>query len=771
MLNFYTLNDREFEELCADIMTRKLGIQFRQFSSGRDKGIDLINENENIIVQVKHFSRSSFSQLRSALKKEQAKVARLNPKQYYICCSNELTHSNIQEIYLLFSKYMDSCDNIITGIEINDFFKDVNNSDILKLHFKLWLSHTSVLETVLNGDILIDSEHCFHNIQSDAQRFVQTSAYDESLKILNFNKALFITGAPGVGKSMTSKMLVLHYVNQGYKVRYTTSVAELSSIKKALTTSPQLKEIVFLDDCLGQAYFEIKSGQGRELVALINHIKNTNTKKIILNSRITIFNDARLKDAELESFFEDEHCKIHIIDMNLLNFLEKAKILYNHLYFTHIPSSHFCSLLQNKDYINIIKHHNYNPRIIEHVTKKINYEQIHASEYLNYIYENLNNPLKVWDNEYQHKLQPADRALLRVIHSLTDTSVPYEYVKNCYNETVSQINGIDTSINNFNNSLIRLNESFVKIVDEKSRKTISMINPSVNDYLDSQIKDNLSEQKSIISKLCSIDQLRRLDKKLYYTHTLRVFQSGEILNYVFSNGRHKRHCIIYFVGIYKIQDTRYRHYVTEFFEECEPLEPFSIKALDSTHTNAIKAFLEDDLFEYYEIDAILNSQERFTNLFKSIDFDELSEIINIIYEYSKYDSCKILCVKNAIEESIQFYLENNYEYDDILGNLFEEEYYYGNENKCIVEAEAKVINDAIEVIDSLLLLKLPEELSVNFNDYEQYVDVSWVSDSIDDYFNTDPDAEPYFPEDHNHKDRFDLKIIDMFQSSTLNKSQ
>ena len=670
MLNFSNLSDREFEELCADVMTKKLNMNFRRFAAGRDKGIDLINEKENIVVQVKHFARSTFSQLRSALKKEKEKVDQLNPTQYYICCSNELTNDNIQEVYQLFSSYMHSCENIITGIEINNFFKDDNNKDVLKNHIKLWLSQTSVLETILSGDILIDSEHCFHNIHSEAQRFVQTSAYNESLEILNNNKALFITGSPGVGKSMTSKMLVLHYVKQGYKVRYTTSIIELNAIKKDIITAPINKEIIFLDDCLGQAYFEMKSGQGRELVALINYIKSTSNKKIILNSRITIFNDARVKDPELESFFEDKHCKVHIIDMNLLNYFEKAKILYNHLYFTDIQPSHFLALMKENRYIDIIKHPNYNPRIIEYVTKKKTYKEIPSNDYLNYILENLNNPLKVWDNEYQYKLQQADRELLRVIHSLTDTSVAYEYVKNCYNETISKIGSIDTSTNNFNNSMMRLSESLVSIIDKRGAKRVSMINPSVNDYLDSQIKDNLSERNSIISKLCSIDQLNRQDEELFDTYTHRVFQSGEILNFIFANESHKLHCIVYFVGIYKIRDVRYCRFVKKFFKDCEPLEPFSIKKIDYSSMNAIKSFFDSDLFKYYEIGDIFNSLECFESLLISVEFEYANEIINIVYECFKYDSYKISYIKDAIKQVIQFYLENVYNYENTPSDLF-----------------------------------------------------------------------------------------------------
>lgn len=41
MFNYSNLNDIEFEELCKDIMQRKLNEELRTFSRGKDKGIDI----------------------------------------------------------------------------------------------------------------------------------------------------------------------------------------------------------------------------------------------------------------------------------------------------------------------------------------------------------------------------------------------------------------------------------------------------------------------------------------------------------------------------------------------------------------------------------------------------------------------------------------------------------------------------------------------------------------------------------------------------------
>lgn len=93
MLEYGNLSPLEFEYVCQDVMQAKLGTALRRFPAGRDDGIDLIDdlETNHIVVQVKHYWKSSFSALKQALKAERAKVDRLSPGQYYLCCGQTLT--------------------------------------------------------------------------------------------------------------------------------------------------------------------------------------------------------------------------------------------------------------------------------------------------------------------------------------------------------------------------------------------------------------------------------------------------------------------------------------------------------------------------------------------------------------------------------------------------------------------------------------------------------------------------------------------------------
>ncbi|HGX1667066.1 TPA: AAA family ATPase, partial [Listeria innocua] len=294
MFNYKDLSDFEFEELCKDIMERKLSMNLRIYTSGRDRGIDLSDYEipHQTIVQIKHYMNSTYSSLKTSLGNEIKKVEKLNPRSYYICVSKSLTEANTEEIYEMFANYMDSTNNIVDLKEIDAFLADESNSDILRKHYKLWLHSTGILSEIYNQNIFIDCEALLSNIDIEKNYFIQTNIYDTCFKHLMRDRIIFMTGAPGVGKTITSKMLLLECASKGYKVKYTTN-ANLTDIKRSLSADKNIKEIILLDDCLGQHYFKMNENKESELLSLIKYVQMNKKKKLIMNSRIAIFNEAR----------------------------------------------------------------------------------------------------------------------------------------------------------------------------------------------------------------------------------------------------------------------------------------------------------------------------------------------------------------------------------------------------------------------------------------------------------------------------------------------
>ena len=233
-----------------------------------------------------------YSDLLGTLKKEVQKVKELQPEKYYICCALNLTAKNKRELYDMFSDYMESANDIMSLIDIDDFLECPENMDIVRKHYKLWLESTEILGEVFNQNVFIDCESLLYNIEEESRRFVETSCYYECLDILEKEKILLLLGIPGTGKTVTTKMLAIYYASKGYRIRYTTN-GDISDIKNAISTQKDLPEIILLDDCLGQHYFRMKETQGNELLSLVKYVTCHKNKKLIMNSRVTIFQQAK----------------------------------------------------------------------------------------------------------------------------------------------------------------------------------------------------------------------------------------------------------------------------------------------------------------------------------------------------------------------------------------------------------------------------------------------------------------------------------------------
>lgn len=96
-----------------------------------------------------------------------------------------------------------------------------------------------------------------------------------------------------------------------------------------------------MDDCFGQAYFRMKETQGNELVTIIKHVHLHPNKIILLNSRVTIYSEAKSKTPGLIKSFNQKEYKLITLDMTHMSPLDKARILYNHLYFNGIEDEYF----------------------------------------------------------------------------------------------------------------------------------------------------------------------------------------------------------------------------------------------------------------------------------------------------------------------------------------------------------------------------------------------------------------------------------------------
>jgi len=628
MFDLSNLNDYEFEILCRDIMSEILSMKLYTFPRGIDGGIDICDKNEphKIVIQVKHYVNSSYSQLKSSLKNEIPKVKKINPKKYYVCTSKSLTLKNKKEILSLFSGYMKDISFILDENVINTFLERPESKDIIFKNYKLWLSATNVLNIINNQNVFIDCAELMIDIQNKVNIFVETNAYNIALNRLSKDNVIIITGAPGVGKSTISKMILLYYISKGYDVRYVTN-NDIVDIKKTISQDLNKKEVIFFDDFLGQHYMNLKDSLPNELKSLISFIEKSKHKKVIMNSRIIILNEAIRKSISLREFIEEHRDNKYLLDLNEMSKYEKAKILYNHLYFCGLPKEHFTCIKKNKNYLKIVEHKNYNPRIIEYVTSKYNYDQIDASNYMDYIMSKLSNPEDVWDDEFRNRIESEDRILMNTLYSLTDGMINSHILEEAFNNRIICGMTKDTSINQYKNVMCRLTSSLLKRIKYEGDINISVINPSVNDYLRESIANNIPEQIKIIDNAAYFEQvLKVILSKRAEQHFIEKMYNDDLLKMKTLKNSSYFYYIKCIVN-YEIYDERLNRIIELAVEKSYINLHFSTQ---EEYGSLIKSLITSEYYSYYGLEKIFLVTNKLANIIKQLRLEDISFIVEFL---------------------------------------------------------------------------------------------------------------------------------------------
>lgn len=663
MYNYGNLSDVEFELLCKDIMSVRLGIDLRTFTRGRDSGIDICDQviNPKVVIQVKHYLRSGFSNLKSSLENEKKNLENIGCKNYYICTSLGLTPDNIKIIYDIFSEYMQDESHILGQSDIEAFLDSEEGNEVLRKHHKLWLI-SNLMKDMLHRHATIDGEVLIADIEHVQKYFVPTGAYYKCIDQLLKNRILIMTGDPGCGKTITSEMIVMNMMKEGYSVIY-LSDHNIKASKAQLSHDSTKKELIFLDDCFGQRYFKIKEGLENELEYLIKYVRMHSNKCLLMNSRVTIFNQAKEMFINLREDVDNEDVKVVVISMNDITVVEKAKILYNHLYFDKVPEEYINEVKLKQKYRDIVQHRNYRPRLIKRFTSKGFIKSVSPQNYVGRMMLLLDESWEIWDDEFLNRIQSVDRIFVNTLYSLTDTQVSVNIHKRAFNSRIVG-EGIDTSSSPWENAKNRLIDNMVRIIDIKDDMQISVADPSVNDYLDTYFRDNEAEVTNIAKYATEYVQIERMksagvEEKLKDTSIL-------ILN--FDSECQKTKVVLDGLLEYEIFNHIYDSIVKDFMDNPH-------RHITNCESNWIietyLRLLQPRFDEYYKTSYLARSSNSISELLSTIQFGEWVDFFKLI---NKYDCNSLIHeyeseIREAIDESLIAYISDaeisDYGNDDI----------------------------------------------------------------------------------------------------------
>lgn len=478
--DFKSLNDKEFEILCVDLLGEVEGQRIERFKAGRDAGVDgrfFVHGSKEVILQCKHWSNTPVSQLlRELTSTEKSKVEKLKPHRYILAVSNPLSRADKKVLAHAFAPYLSESD-IYGKEDLNDQLKA--KPHIEQRHYKLWLHSANVLGHIFNNAILGRSTYALEEIVRSSARYVVTKNHQSALKMLDKFGVVIITGEPGVGKTTLADHLCLKYVADGYAyLKIADEIREAEAVFDA-----DSKQVFYFDDFLGRNYLDaLKGHEGSHVTQFIRRISSNKNKKFVLTSRSTILNQGRFL---IDNFIHDNvQRNEYELRITSLSEMDKAQILYNHIWHSALQRDYVDELYHQRRYREVIAHRNFNPRLINYITDSGRLEACPSTKYWEYVVESLEDPAQIWDHPFNAQQDDFGRAMVFLV-VLNGAAIREDVLRDAYQRYILHTeNKHFSGRHEFQVNIRLLTGSFLtRAVPSKGIATIDLFNPSIGDYI------------------------------------------------------------------------------------------------------------------------------------------------------------------------------------------------------------------------------------------------------------------------------------------------
>lgn len=486
MYDFSNLSPLDFEHLIADLMSAEMNLRFKYYKAGADGGIDTqaFDGSRRIVLQAKRYIESDYSNLKSRCVLEASNWTKRSslPDEFWLATTLPLLPQQAVELSNLFPLMPIDPSRVLGLHDIEGLLR--RHPNVGRSHIKLWLGNTETLERIVHSGVSEHSDFERHEIQTTAKTYVSHNGFDSGLKMLVEQGSLVISGPPGIGKTTMAHMLALDHMRLGWEVVFVHEDFEAADAVKS-----GAKRLVFFDDFLGQITLTPDSIRHSDcrINSLIRRAAKDPDLRFMMTSRDYILEDAHHQSDRLsENTFADRK---YVLRLNAYSKLQRAHILYNHLYASGLACTTLEEIVSTGVYQKIINHPNFTPRLIETMTTRYT-SQTNAENYISEFLGLLDNPELQWSIPYDEHFKPSDQLLL-ITYSLymseRNNSPTVEDLLQTFLDLRERLGfqiALPDARKEYRKALRRMDGGLIQISDGKIRTT----NPGATEFLQGRLE-------------------------------------------------------------------------------------------------------------------------------------------------------------------------------------------------------------------------------------------------------------------------------------------
>lgn len=601
-------------------------------------GIDLYSKKDGIAIQItinasSQKKRDSLEQVANIIKKKKLKIQ----KFYIFTLTHSKTTAKFDDTPFFNKGHLLNITSILN--------LDISKKESIKEYFESFYSKNFNAK-FLKYRKLVDMV------------FVQTKSYERAVKGLEDNNVVILNGLAGTGKTITSYKLLFDCIKNEFI--YITSLNDIPYFVNAGG-----KYVLFVDDAISPTDINNADFKSVEETFSSIHLASPSLK-VILNSRTNIIKsfDSTTSKLNLSQYNR------YMISTDNITEIEKLNILENHVLFSFEKSSLqtlFSKGKKGESYLihNIIKHKDFNPRIIEHFRKES--KEVNPN-LANDIIRALDNPDLIYWDQYK-QLNEIEKLILELA-SVYGKPISTDSVLSFFTDLIEH--EVKAALNN-------LDQSFL-LQTELSNDTISydFYNPGIRDFCEKLARQN----KSTDHYLEKISECHTVLKLLSFSNVLKENKIKAI-----SSNPEKQWIL---------------RYATTFNEEI--YENFKPDLLDIIAKNGEVPYRYDSIISEEDrayLESKYDDKDR-----KYIDYRGISKYLSHMIES---DSIKLASevVMNKIAKDYK-----NTVYSNIIGQI--DDFIYKNKNEWTIEDTKNHFDDNVNSLIDNFEEKFISQLSKRF---------------------------------------------------------